>query len=264
MFHAAALLAIFLAFRPDVASAAEAAPLKVALFVDNRAGSAFDDKVPVLEDFLASRIAGMQMQVLSRQIVLDALKNYSAGSSSTGDTPGRVLDRTLSDNTSALRLAQNLGADYVLVPTLATYGKETRTYAGSGIKSENTTHTLRVSYRLAEAARGGEISGDNVTVSRTYRRTGGLQIESSEVLNELLDEAAEKLSHSIVSRRSAMPAVAASSSRVTVAIQTTITDFASLQLSVSDHQPGEKVDMVVLRKGEELQLELVIGHRDEE
>lgn len=32
------------------------------------------------------------------------------------------LDQALSDNTSALRLAQNLGADFILIPSITTYG----------------------------------------------------------------------------------------------------------------------------------------------
>jgi hypothetical protein len=220
------LAAVFL-LNPAV-RAAETTPTKVAIFVDNRAGAAFDDKVTVLEDFLASRLAGQQMQVLSREIVLNALKNFSAGSSSAKDSPGSALDRALSDNTSALRLAQNLGADYVLVPTISTYGKDSRSYTGDGIKTVNTAHNLRLTYRLAEAARGGEISGDRVTVSRTIRQTGGLQIENADVLNELLEEAADKLCASLLSRQKLLTPVPAAAKLVKVTIQTAITDFAAL------------------------------------
>jgi len=214
--------------RVSAADAPKAEPIKVAIFADNRAGAAFDDKVGVLEDFLASRISGQHIQVMSRDVVLNALKNFSAGAGSTIDTPGRQMDRALSDNTSALRLAQNLGADYVLVPTITTYGKDTRTFAGEGLKTVNTTHNLRVSYRLAEAARGGEVSGDRVTVSRTIRQSAGLQIENADVLNELLDEAADRLSTSLAQRNKMLTPVAANAKTVKVTIQCTITDFASL------------------------------------
>jgi hypothetical protein len=116
----------------------------------------------------------------------------------------------------------------VLVPTITTYGKDSRTYTGEGIKSVNTTHNLRVSYRLAEAARGGEISGDRVTVSRMIRQTAGLQIENADVLNELLDEASDKLSASLISRNRLMPPSAANAKFVKITIQCVITDFAAL------------------------------------
>ena len=44
-----------------------AAPLrKIAIIVENRAGAQFNDKVPVLEDLVASRIAGKGFSVISR------------------------------------------------------------------------------------------------------------------------------------------------------------------------------------------------------
>ena len=103
------------------------------------------------------------------------------------------LDQALSDNTSALRLAQNLGADFILIPSLTTYGTERKTYTGNGISTVNITHTLRVSYKIVEAGAGGAIKGDMVTASKTIRQSGNLQVDSSDVINELLDDAAGQL-----------------------------------------------------------------------
>lgn len=203
-------------------------PLKVALFVDNRAGSQYDGSVTVLEDFLASRISGAEMQVLSREMILNSLKDFAAGSTSTGDTPGQELDRLLSDNTSALRLAQNLDADYVLLTTIGSYGKESRTFTGEGVKTVNNIHTLRVSYRLAEAAKGGEVGGDTIVASRTFRQSDGLQVESTDILNQLLDEAAKMTAESFLAKEPLLPAVAKDASRVEITIQCNITDFAIL------------------------------------
>jgi hypothetical protein len=55
-----------------------AAPLrKIAIIVENRAGAQFNDKVPVLEDLVASRIAGKGYTVISRDVAINALKSYS-------------------------------------------------------------------------------------------------------------------------------------------------------------------------------------------
>lgn len=205
-----------------------AEPIKVALFVDNRAGSEFDGSVTVFEDFLASRLSGRKMQVLSREMILNSLKDFAAGSASADDTAGQKLDRLLSDNTSALRLAQNLDADYVLLATIASYGKESRTFTGQGVKTVNNIHTLRVSYRLAEAAKGGEVGGDTIVATRTFRQSEGLQVESTDVLNQLLDEAADKMASSFLTKQSSLPAVAKDTSRVKVTIHCSITDFAKL------------------------------------
>ena len=41
-------------------------------------GKAFDNKVPVLEDFITSRITEKGFSVISREVVIDSLKNYSS------------------------------------------------------------------------------------------------------------------------------------------------------------------------------------------
>ena len=45
---------------------------KAAIFVENRAGKAFDDKVPVLEDFITSRVTEQGFSVLSREVLINA------------------------------------------------------------------------------------------------------------------------------------------------------------------------------------------------
>ncbi len=208
--------------------ATETAPIKVAVFVDNRAGAEFDGDVTVLEDFLASRISSARMQVLSREVILNSLKDFAAGSQSITDTPGQEMDRLLSDSTSALRLAQNLDADYVLLATIASFGKESRAFKGDGVETINDVYNLRVSYRLAEAARGGEVGGDTLVASKTLRQSAGLKVESSDVLNQLLDQAAAKMTASLIARQSSMSPVAKETSRVNVTFQCSITDFAKL------------------------------------
>ncbi len=129
---------------------------KVAIIVENRAGPSLNDKVATLEDLVTSRVAGKGFAIISRDVTVNALKTYttagiaadlkstttakatfapdhvaaqtevaesdSAKISATPDTT--QLDQNLSDNTSALRLAQNLGADYILIPSITSYGTE--------------------------------------------------------------------------------------------------------------------------------------------
>lgn len=209
-------------------AASEPLALKVALFVDNRAGSEFDAAVTVLEDFVASRVSAAGFQLLSREVMLNSLKDFAAGSESASDTPGQELDRLLSDNTSALRLSQNLGADYVLLVSIASYGKESRTFTGEGVQTKNNIHRLRVSYRLAEAARGGEVAGDTVVASRTFRQSAGLQVESTDVRNELLDDAANQVAACLRPQRAGLAKVDRDNDQVQVTIHCSVADFAKL------------------------------------
>ncbi len=210
-------------FAADTTGSTTAQPLrKTAIIVENRAGAAFDDKVSVLEDLLESRIAGEGYSVLSRDVVTRALKNYSTGvNPNSGLT---ALDRSLEDNTSALRLAQNLGADFVLVPSITTYGTEKKTYNGEGIATVNVIHTLRVSYKIVEAGAGGAIRGGTVVATKTIRQTPGLSEEDNDIVNELLDNAADQLADAIAKNASSLPAEVTKDKMVSLRIVCTMTD----------------------------------------
>ncbi len=195
---------------------------KTAIIVENHAGMEFNDDVPVLEDMVGNRIAGGGFSVLSREVVTRALHNYSSSTSPNGQ-PGSV-DRKLEDNTSALRLAQNLGADFILVPSIMTFGHEKKTYNGNGIATVNTTYTLRVGYKIVEAGAGGAISGGTVTATKTVRDTSNLSVESSEVINGLLDDAAGQLADAILKQADSLPTAVAKDSLVKFRISCTMTD----------------------------------------
>jgi len=236
--------------------AAAAPQRKVAIIVENRAGAELNDKVAVLEDLLSSRIAGKGYSVISRDVTVNALKTYStagaavssqstvkaaagtpsgqgsaaaelarSGSAKVAVTPDTTrLDQELSDSTSALRLAQNLGADFILIPSITTYGTEKKAYTGEGISTLNVTHTLRVSYKIVEAGAGGALKGDTVTAAKTIRQSGNLQVDSSDVINELLDDAAGQLADTLVQNAASLPATVAKDKQVSFRIACTMTD----------------------------------------
>src|SRR5581483_3289061 len=246
---------------------------KTAIIVENRAGEQFNDKVSVLEDLISSRIAGKGYSVLSRDVIVNALKSYSSAGitvsshsaikasgsqssdrasvsleagqsqkdqsavaagidanndganvamgatavheetaqaaiaakarSSMQQDAGKVevartdsahvaatpdtsaVDDALNNNTSALRLAQSLGADFILIPAITSYGTDKKTYNGNGVSTVNVIHTLRVSYKIVEAGMGGAVRGDTVIATRTERQTDGLQSENSDMVNQL-------------------------------------------------------------------------------
>jgi hypothetical protein len=294
---AAGLLAAGQLFAADPAGSAAAPPLrKVAIIVENRAGAQLNDKVLVLEDLLSSRIAGKGYSVISRDVVVNALKTYpsvgiaaasqttinanAAGASQqssastdsaqanaaqiattqtkAGNASGHGsasaelarsdsvqlavtpettrLDQALSDNTSALRLAQNLGADFILIPSITTYGTERKTYSADAINTINVIHNLRVSYKIIEAGAGGAIKGDTITASKTIRQSGNLQVESSDVINELLDDAAGQLADSLVQNAGSLPAEVAKDKMVNFSIVCSMTDITDQPITVPNVQ----------------------------
>ncbi|MDD5139913.1 MAG: PEGA domain-containing protein [Verrucomicrobiales bacterium] len=295
---------------------------KIAIIVENRAGVQFNDKVPVLEDLVASRVAGKGYSVISRDVTVNALKSYStvgvnvssqtalnanagaaSGQNSTASGSAKLdaaqttalnargsndvtgpgsaslelgrkdsaqiaamqqqsqkssgqasanldvaqsdtvqvaatsettkLDQALSDNTSALRLAQNLGADYILIPAITSYGTERKAYNGSGIATVNTTHKLRVSYRIVEANEGGAVRGSTVLAEKNFRDSGDLKTDSSDVINELLDDAADQLAGAIAASAQALPTEVAKANMVSFHVACSMTDPRQQPIMVS-------------------------------
>ena len=118
------------------AESSEQAIRKVAIFVENRAGNAFNDKVSVLDDLITSRVTEkieQEASAFNRELLINAinaLKSYStpeakaSGETNISDakSSGTKTDQRLSNDTSALRLAQTMGADYIIITSLTSFG----------------------------------------------------------------------------------------------------------------------------------------------
>ena len=191
-----------------------ASPLrKTAIIVENHAGAQFDDKIPVLEDLVGTRVAGKGYSVISRDVVTQALSGQP-----------NALDSALNNNSSALRLAQNLGADFILVPSITIYGTEKKTYNGNGIVTLNITYTLRVGYKIVEAGAGGAIRGGTVVATKTIRQTSDVSTDSSDIINGLLDDAAGQLADAIVQNAATLQTEVAKDKMVSFSVACTMTD----------------------------------------
>jgi hypothetical protein len=195
---------------------------KVVIIVENRASADLNDKVSVLEDLVASRVAGRGLAVISRDQVTRSLKNYSTGKDPSGEL--NAVDRSLEDNTSALRLAQNLGADYILVPSLISLGTEQKNYSGNGISTVNTVHRMLVSYKIVEAGEGGAVRGGAFTSEENIRQTANLQTDDGDVINKLLNDEADQLAGAIVESAKTLPAQVAKAAPVNFQVSCTMTD----------------------------------------
>ena len=187
-------------------------PRKTAIFVDNRAGSSLNDKVSYLEDQVTSRASGKNFSIISREEVFKAVKVYAteAGASpgidqnqaANRNSLGTASDRMLSDNASALRTAQNLGADFLLFVNVGSFAKETKDFtdADIGVHTKNTVYNLRGTFKVVEGITGGALGGDAFRVSKTIRQTPNLKTETDDIVNELLDSAAEKIADGLAAK----------------------------------------------------------------
>jgi PEGA domain len=155
---------------------------------------------------------------------LDATASDSVKVAANSTLASTALDQALSDNTSALRLAQNLGADYILIPSITSYGTTKKAYNGNGIQTVNITRKLRVSYKIVEANEGGAVRGGSFVSESTTRDTANLQTESNDTLNDLLDDAAGQLADAIAESAKSLPAEVAKAGMVSFKVACSMTD----------------------------------------
>lgn len=167
---------------------------KVAIFVKNRAGAALDEKVAALEDLVVGRITDMGFSVISREDAINAVSSFADAGPNAGDPAleGADLDAILSNSTSALRLGQNLNADYLFMVSITSFGQNKRAFKGYGVETVNLESVLRVSYKLTDLIEGGSLSA-GVVKANTMQRFDENAGSDLEVVNDLLDAASVKL-----------------------------------------------------------------------
>jgi hypothetical protein len=171
---------------------------KVAIFIKNRAGEALDDKVLVLEDLVVGRITDLGFAVIAREDVVNAVATFAGEGANKGDENevGADLDAILSNSTSALRLAQNMNADYIFSASITSFGQNKRAFRGYGVETVNIESVLRVSYRINDLLDGGSLTAGVVKATNMTRfdENAGADLE---VVNDLLDGASVKLAEQL-------------------------------------------------------------------
>ncbi len=226
-----------MAAEPAAAAAPASKPKVVAIFVKNRVKEIDDDKVKVLEDLITSRISDSGYRVLSREDVVNSVKAFAKTGPNAGDDslPGAQLDAALSNNTSALRLSQSMGADYLLVASITTYGQDVSTVDTGDVHAQVTESTMRVSYKILDGVSGGSLTGDVATVSVKDLEQPGSHV-SHDLVNKLLDAASVKLSDALLAKAQAnvLPDPGTGAKMADFSIEIAMTDLAVPEVIKSD------------------------------
>jgi hypothetical protein len=241
-----------------IAAENEAAPAarRTAIFVQNTAGAKYNDQVPFLEDQVASRIGGKDFAAISRANVLDAVKVYPTEKAVAPDrnSLGTKLDRLLSDNSSALRLAQNMGADFIVFVSIGAINKTTRKFTDDaiGVQTENIVHTLRGTYKVVEGYTGSGLGGDAFTASKTIRKSPNLQVDDGDVVSGLLEEAATKVAEGLLAK-AAQFTVPTTQGKVEIIIAAGVKDLVGNEVSLPDLRLNE--DNKIIQAGPALPIQ---------
>ncbi len=166
-----------------------------AIFVKNRAASVPDEKVLPLQDLVTSHVTDRGLRIIAREDAINAVSHFADAGPNKGnaDLPGATADELLSNNTSALRLAQNMGVDFILNVSITSYGRDTVNFNGAGVHVAAVKHQLRATYQLLDASAGGSLTAGVATVSMTDRIQPGVDIHRDNVLDDLLDGAANDM-----------------------------------------------------------------------
>ncbi|MFM7259721.1 MAG: CsgG/HfaB family protein, partial [bacterium] len=188
-----------------------------AIFVRNREKRIDDARVMQLEDELVAALDGACFTTVSREDAINAVARFAkegpnAGSDALRGVDGdpiRDLDRQLSNDASALQLAQAMGADYVLVASLTALRTDRRTLTEPGRNVSTIVEAFRLdaTYRILGRAEGRVVASGSAGASDSVRQTPELQIER-DIVADLVSQAAVKMAEAMKKRceKSPLPA----------------------------------------------------------
>ena len=225
------------AAQPVVAAAATDDRRVAAIFSANHADKSLDDKLPALEDFISSRITEKGFSVISREVAVGALSSLLKDGKQTG------IEQMLGNNSSALRLSQMLGANYIIMASISSYGTDKKTVDAYGVKTVTVTHNLRVTYKVLDGTQGGTLAGDICPRSKPVTYTENQREESGDLINTLLDEASVCVAESVGAK--AIKTVTASSKLAEFSVACGMQDLAQLPASVPDIRLTENNTVVM-------------------
>jgi hypothetical protein len=210
---------------------AEQAPAtrKVAIFVANRADADLNDQMSGFEDMIIAQVTELGFEVISREIVVSA----------TGDLLKRsgknALDTVLDDQTSSLRLAQTLGADYLMFASFIGLDEETRTVNAYGVNYQNNIYTLRGSYRILDGNTGGSLAAGMLEPTRTIQQTKNSQTSTSGLVRELLVKASKEMAGSLKQKTAQIREVSVAKGQVQFQVAVSLDEVSFPQATIDEN-----------------------------
>lgn len=146
---------------------------KAVLVVQNHAQPEYRDFLSGLADLLTTELSNRNFQIINPANVVGVIQN------TTPD--GEVMPAS-----AATRLAQSLGADYLITASLR---RVTARKRGTDPAMMITTLNMSLSLNLANGQDGATIGGETVTVSSPQLTPTSLANNTEDVLHDMLEEA---------------------------------------------------------------------------
>lgn len=138
---------------------------------------------------------------------------------------GDQLDTLLSNNTSALRLAQDLGADYLFIASITSFGETTRTVNAYGVQGTFSDFSLISTYKLIDGTTAATVASGQVEATDQLRQTANAQTYDSNLTNRLLQSAAQQMGQKVKTQLARLPAAQPKNNLVSVTFTATAADL---------------------------------------
>ncbi len=171
-------------------------PVRLALFIQDVTPDVPDEKVEVLASLLAATLTSPEIEIISRDLVLNAVSRLAkvGANEGTGDPKNTEVERLLSDQTSAVALAANLGADGLVVATITSLDEDERKFndPSIGVATNVVITTLDVTWRVLDGGTGASLASGIAESRDQIRNTATLQ-RSAASLDQLLKNAARQI-----------------------------------------------------------------------
>ncbi len=184
-------------------------------------------QLDAFKDFIGSEVARQTpLGIMSREDTIDSLS-------------AARMDQVLSKNSTALRLAQTMGARYLLVASIDSLGTETRHISAYGLDQTITLDRLRISYRVLCGSNGESAHGASLTADEKQRASSTLKVEQPNLSNQLLHEASVKLAENVGQNFDRILGACRSNEqsapeRVSFSVTVDIKEFSSVPVAIVD------------------------------
>ena len=186
-------------------------------------------------------MGGDAFEVISKEDVAKALKVYPENGAEVfkalfdgeRNALGTKADRKLTDDTSALRLSQNIGADYLLMVAIDSFNAETKHYKTADVDVVNKVYTLRGTYKLLDGVTGGTIGGLPVRASKAIRESANLSVENTDVTADLVEKLADAVAQDMLKKADAFREASAIGD-IPVTIRCQARDLQGHEISLTD------------------------------
>ena len=170
------------------------------------------------------------------------------------NTLGTASDQILADNTSALRLAQNMGADFLLVVSIGAFDEETQDTDNRVLKMTSTVSTLSGSYKVTEGFTGSSLAGGVFEATKSLRNTSSVKTKTTATVNQLIKDGAKQIAGGLIPKVDSFRPPA-SKSGIELAFAAVPCDLQGNEVSLPDIRL--KTDGTVVDDGKTVPVQLV-------